>query len=158
MNETRPEKYREQARLYYQKMKADPVKWAAYKKRCGVNTRKWYQKIKHNFPRYEAMLEKQNERSRAYRARRPKKHLEMLARKRAARELDPFKARALKQRSYQKMRRDPVRYQRYLERCRAWYYEMKKNPDRHRNFLEGRKVYQRYRRIVKKSAAEEAYA
>lgn len=150
----RTEKEREQAKRYYQKMKADPAKWAAYKKRSGVNTRRYYERLKHDFPKYEALLRKQNERHRLRRQSRSRTYLQLLERKRARRALDPFKARAMKKQSYERMRRDPVRYRRYLDRCLAWYYEMKKDPERHSAFLEGRKVYQRYRRIVKKAALD----
>ncbi len=152
----RSEKQREQAKLYYRKMKADPLKWDAYKKRCGVNTRRWYLKLKHDYPKYEELLRKKNEHHRLYRTNRSRKYLDMLARRRSVRENNPFKYRALKKRSYEKMRHDPVRYRRYLDRCLAWYYAMKKDPERHRAFLEARKVYQRYRRIIKKMALQEA--
>ncbi len=149
-------KYREQAKEYYHKLKADPERYRLYLLKKNKNTRAWYQRLKRNFPKYEALLKKQNERLRVYRASRSAKYLQSLARKRDRRVEDPFKHRGWKKRSYERMRKDPSRYQRYLERCRNWYHAVKNDPVRYREFLEGRMVYQRYRRIVKKAALQEA--
>lgn len=158
MNETpeeRKERQKVQRRGYYLKMKSDPVKWAAYKKRSNINTAKWYQKIKHDFSKYEMLLKKQNERHRKYRLNRSEKFLAYIERNRLKRELNPFHARELKRLAYARMKRDPVRYRKWLDRTLNWYYTMKKDPERYRRFLEDRKVYQRYRKIMKKAALME---
>lgn len=146
-------KYKETTRLYYEKLKRDPSRYRLYLIRKNANTKRWYLKVKHNFPKYEALLKKHNDRLRLYRAEKSEKYLQFLRRRRVRRAADPFKYRQDKKKSFEKMKRDPVRYQRYLDRCITWYYEMKKDPAKYRVFLEERKVYQRYRKIVKQAAA-----
>ncbi len=149
--ESRPQKYKERAKEYYHELKRDPERYRLYLQRKAANTHAWYQRTKRNFLKYEALLKRQNEKLRAYRASGSKKYLARLKRHRERLALNPFRQREQRKRWYERIKNDPVKYQQYLERCKKWYHEIKSDPIRYQEFLAGRKVYQRYYRILKKN-------
>lgn len=124
---------RERQKRYYAKMKKDPVRW----QKMLAKGRRWNTK---------------------FRQARGYKYVQQLARNRARRSLNPFKYREQKRAYYQRVKADPVAYRGHLEKIKRWYRakmeKLAKDPAARRAWLDERKVYLRYHRIVVKARAQ----
>ncbi len=146
-------------RLWYEKIKRDPWRWQRYiVKRRAIQAR-YRQRVKHDFPKYEARLEYHKRWGKEYRASKSRKYKRQLERRRAKRSLNPFKFRDRNNEYYQRLKADPERYRLHLENRRAYSQarteRLKADEVKYREWRNDQMVYQRYWRIFKAQKAQE---